>query len=126
MVAERVELALLEDTFVPASGLQPPFSNRISSIAERTGGTLLFDVRVFNDAEVERIAAIGYAEIGTTIVILAKSGDMRCTAVIDSMMSDHIRALTAWAELPLPKQAATDHMHIVTLLLAALGDRQDR
>lgn len=120
MVAEQVELALLEDTFVPADGLQPPFSSRMSSIAQRTGGTLLFDVRIFDDADVERLAAIGYDEIGIAIVTLAKSGAVDCATSIGSSMSEHVGALTAWARLPLSQQAATDHMQTATLLMAAL------
>lgn len=119
MVAEQIELALLEDTFVPAEGLQPPFSSRMSSIAQRTGGTLLFDVRIFDDADVERLAAIGYDEIGIAIVTLAKSGAIDCATSVGSSMSEH-GALTAWARLPLPQQAATDHMQTATLLMAAL------
>ena len=120
MVAEQVELALLEDTFVPADGLRPPVSSRMSSIAQRTGGTLLFDVRVFDDADVERLAAIGYDGIGTAIVTLAKSGAVECVTSIGSSMSEHVGVLTAWARLPLPEQAATDHTHTATLLMAAM------
>jgi hypothetical protein len=120
MVAEQVELALLEDTFVPADGLQPPFSSRMSSIAQRTGGTLLFDVRVFDDADVERLAAIGYDGIGTAVVTLTRAGDVECATVIDPSMCEHIDVLTAWARLPLPEQAAADHMRTATLLMAAL------
>jgi hypothetical protein len=126
MVAEHVELALLEDTFVPADGLQPPFSSRISNIAQRTGGTLLFDVRVFDDAGVERLAAIGYDGIGTAVVTLAKSGEIECATVIDPSMSEHIGALTAWARLPLPEQAAADHMRSAMRLTAALRDGRGR
>ncbi|MBN9243470.1 MAG: hypothetical protein J0I98_11825 [Mesorhizobium sp.] len=120
MVAEQVELALLEDTFVPADGLRPPFSSRMSSIAQRTGGTLLFDVRVFGDADAERMAAIGYDDLGTALVVLAKSGDVRCAAVADPRMAEHIGALTVWARLPLPEQAAVDHTGTATVLLATL------
>jgi len=122
MVAEHVELALLEDTFVAVGGLLPPFSDRISSIAARTRGILLFDIRVFGDASVERIAAIAYGEIGTVIAAATRQGDIQCTAV-DDAASEYVCALTTWAEMPMPSRAATDYMGVAALLLATLRDK---
>ncbi len=122
MVAEYVELALLEDTFVPVVGLQPPFSDRISSVAARTGGTLLFDVRVFGDVSIERIAAIAYGDPGSVIATAMKCGEIKCTAVNDAAVSECICALTAWAEMPMSQRATTDYMAPAMLLLATLRD----
>ncbi|TIQ36904.1 MAG: hypothetical protein E5X48_08005 [Mesorhizobium sp.] len=111
---------MLEDTFAPVVGLQPPFSDRISNAAARTGGILLFDVRVFGDVSVERIAVIAYGELGSAIAAAMKCGEIKCVTVNDTAMSEHIDALAAWAEMPMPQRATTDYMGIAALLLAAL------
>jgi hypothetical protein len=120
MAAEHLELALLEDTFVPAVGLRPPFSDRILSAAARTGGTLLFDVRIFCDVSIERIAAIAYGEIGSVIAAAMKCGQIKCTSVNDAVLSECIGALAAWAEMPMSQQATMDYMEIAERLLATL------
>ncbi len=122
MVAEHVKLALLEDTFAAVDGLQPPFSDRISSIAARTRGILLFDVRVFGDASIERIAAIAYGEIGTVIAAATRQGEIQCAAV-DDAASEYICALTTWAEMPMARRATTDYMGVAALLLATLRNK---
>ncbi|CDX20582.1 conserved hypothetical protein [Mesorhizobium sp. ORS 3324] len=128
MIAEHVELALLEDTFVPIVGLQPPFSDRISSVAARTGGVLLFDVRVFDDASIERIAAIAYGEIGSVVAAAMKCGKIKCTTINDTVASECISALAAWAEMPISQRATTDYTGSAALLLLRLRNagRLDR
>lgn len=128
MVAEHIELALLEDSFLPLAGLQPPFSDRMANIAERTGGTLLFDVRIFGDTEVERIAAVGYGTIGTAVAVLTKSGAIECVTVNDRSMSETIDALAAWSRMPIPEQIVADYTATAARLLAALrrAGRLDR
>jgi hypothetical protein len=128
MVAEHIELALLEDSFLPLAGLQPPFSDRMASIAERTGGALLFDVRIFGDADVERIAAIGYGTIGTAIAILTKCSAIQCVTVNDRDMSETIDALVAWSQMPMPEQIVADYAETAARLLTALrgASRPDR
>jgi len=120
MVAEHVELALLEDTFLPVAGLQPPFSDRMARIAGRTGGSLMFDVRIFGDPAVERMAAIAYGAIGTAIAVLTKRGDIRCVAADDRSAAEHMDALAAWSRMPAAEQAAADYTETTRLLLAAL------
>jgi hypothetical protein len=122
MVAEHVELALLEDSFLPVTGLQPPFSDRMASIAERTGGALLFDVRIFGDTDVERIAAIAYGTIGTAIAVLMKGGAIKCLATGNRDVSDYLDALTAWSCMPMSEQIATDYTAIAGRLLAKLRE----
>jgi hypothetical protein len=122
MVAEHVELALLEDSFLPVAGLQPPFSDRMAGIAERTGGALLFDVRVFEDGGVERMAAIAYGTIGTAIAVLLKCGLIRCVAIDDHGVRECVDALTAWNRMPLSRQIATDYAGTAARLLARLRE----
>lgn len=122
MVAEHVELALLEDSFLPIAGLQPPFSDRMTNIAERTGGLLLFDIRIFNDVEVERMAAIVYGTIGTAIAVLMKRGGIKCVTVNDRRVSGYVEALAAWSRMPMSEQAAADYAGTATRMLAILRE----
>jgi hypothetical protein len=120
MVAEHIELALLEDSFLPVAGLQPPFCDRMAGIAERTGGALLFDVRIFGDTDVERIAAVGYGTIGTAVALLTKCGTIKCAAANDPRISEAIDALAAWSRMPMSEQIVVDYAETAAHLLAAL------
>jgi hypothetical protein len=120
MVAEHVELALLEDSFLPVAGLQPPFSDRMAGVAERTGGILLFDIRIFGDSDVERMAAIGYGAIGTAIAMLMKCGAIRCAALNDRSVAECMDTLTAWNRMPMSEQITTDCAGTAARLLARL------
>lgn len=71
MKPQEVELVLLEQSLANGSGMNRPFSDRVSDVAEKTDGLVLFDVRVDDDALFQRIAAIGFDEDGT-VAILSK------------------------------------------------------
>lgn len=120
MVAEHIELALLEDSFLPVAGLQLPFCDRMASIAERTGGMILFDVRIFGDRDVERMAAVAYGTIGTAVAMLTKGGAIGCAAVNDRTVSQCIDALAAWNRMPMADQIMADYSDVAARLLATL------
>jgi hypothetical protein len=122
MVAEYIELALLEDSFLSVAGLQPPFSDRMASIAERTGGAILFDVRVFADNDIERIAAIAYGPIGTAVAILTKGETIKCVAINDRTVSECMDELAAWSCMAMPEQIITDYAGAAAHLLARLRE----
>ncbi|WP_407046114.1 hypothetical protein [Mesorhizobium abyssinicae] len=119
MVAGHVELALFEQTFVNPNGLHRPFPDRVADAAEKTGGSVLFDVRVDGDVEVQRMAAIGYGATGTAIIVMQKSGELRCASV-NGDMRFLVEELTAWYASPLHEQAHVDYHGTAIILLAKL------
>lgn len=60
MVAEHVELALFEQSLANIEGLNRPFGDRVADAAEKTAGSVLFDVRFDGDACVQRMAALDH------------------------------------------------------------------
>nr|WP_246750130.1 hypothetical protein [Mesorhizobium caraganae] len=77
-VAEHVELALFEQSLGDREGIHQPFGDRVADAAEKTAGSVLFDVRVDGDICVQRMAAIGYAETGTAIIVMEKRTTEMC------------------------------------------------
>lgn len=119
MVAGHVELALFEQTFANPNGIQPPFSDRVADAAEKTEGSVLFDVRVDGDADVQRMAAIGYGATGIAIVVMEKSGELRCASV-NGDTAALVAELAAWNASPLSEQAHVDYHGTAVTLLAKL------
>lgn len=81
MVAAHVELALFEQSLGDREGVHQPFGDRVADAAEKTAGSVLFDVRVDGDICIQRMAAIGYGETGTAIIVMEKSGQLRCASI---------------------------------------------
>ncbi|MFD1983340.1 hypothetical protein ACFSOZ_11745 [Mesorhizobium newzealandense] len=119
MVAEHVELALFEQSFGNREGLHQPFGDRVADAAEKTAGAVLFDVRVDGDICVQRMAGIGYGETGTAIIVMEKSGQLRC-ASINGDTALLVAELAAWDASPLSEQARGDHRGTAIILLARL------
>ncbi|MCA0056593.1 MULTISPECIES: hypothetical protein [unclassified Mesorhizobium] len=119
MVAEHVELALFEQSLGNIEGLNRPFCDRVADAAEKTEGSVLFDVRVDGDTWVQRIAAIGYGVIGTAIIVMGKNGQLRCASV-DGDTALLVSELAAWNASPLGEQAKIDQRGAANILLATL------
>ncbi|TPJ48399.1 hypothetical protein [Mesorhizobium sp. ORM16] len=119
MVAEHVELALFEQSLGNIEGLNRPFCDRVADAAEKTEGSVLFDVRVDGDTWVQRIAAIGYGVIGTAIIVMGKNGQLRCASV-DGDIALLVAELAAWNASPLGEQAKIDQRGAANILLATL------
>ncbi|QND69739.1 hypothetical protein BPNPMPFG_007387 (plasmid) [Mesorhizobium sp. AR07] len=119
MVAEHVELALFEQSLGNIEGLNRPFCDRVADAAEKTAGSVLFDVRVDGDTWVQRMAAIGYGETGTAIIVMEKNGHLRC-ASINGDTALLVAELAAWNASPLSEQARLDHSGTASILLAKL------
>nr|WP_244750057.1 hypothetical protein [Mesorhizobium sp. L-2-11] len=116
MVAEHVELALFEQSL---EGLHRPFCDRVADAAEKTAGSVLFDVRVDDDVCVQRMAAIGYGVTGTAIIVMEKNGQLRCASVSqDTALL--VAELAAWDASPLSEKARVDHRGTAIMLLARL------
>src|SRR5205823_5153625 len=66
MKAEYVELVLFEQSL---ARMNRTFSDRVGDVAEKTGGSVLFDIRIDGDARIQRMAAIGYSANGTVAIM---------------------------------------------------------
>ncbi|AMY00708.1 hypothetical protein [Mesorhizobium ciceri] len=119
MVAAHVELALFEQSLGVREGVHPPFGDRVADAAQKTAGSVLFDVRVDGDICVQRMAAIGYAESGTAIIVMDKSGRLD-GASINGDTALLVAELAAWYASPLSEQARVDYRGTATILLAKL------
>ncbi|RRH92182.1 hypothetical protein EH240_31265 [Mesorhizobium tamadayense] len=119
MVAEHVELALFEQSLGNIEGLNRPFCDRVADAAEKTAGSLLFDVRVDGDAGVQRMAAIGWGATGTAIIVMGKNGQLRC-ASINGDTAPLVAELAAWNASPLSEQARVDYCGTASILLERL------
>ncbi|QKD04262.1 hypothetical protein [Mesorhizobium loti] len=116
MKPQEVELVLLEQSLANGSGMNRPFSDRVSDVAEKTSGVVLFDVRVDGDARVRRMAAVGHGGNGTVAIVMDKFGVLTSAPMVGS--DDLIAELTAWNSLPMAEQARVSYRDLVASLLA--------
>jgi hypothetical protein len=119
MVAEHVELALFEQSLGNPDGIHRPFRDRVTDAAEKTAGSVLFDVRVDGDIYVQRMAAIGYGATGTAIIVVEKNGQLRC-ASISGDTAPLVAESAAWDASPPSAQAQIDPLGTAAILLAKL------
>lgn len=127
MMAEYVELALLEQSLANTGGIQRPFSDRVDDVAEKTGGSVLFDIRVDGDTRIRRMAAIGYGATGTVAIMMDKEGQLS-SAPINPDNDFLVAKLTAWNSLPMAEQVSASYRGTASILLAKLrkSGRVDR
>ncbi|MGX8012779.1 hypothetical protein ACVDG8_029340 [Mesorhizobium sp. ORM8.1] len=119
MVARHVEMVLFEQSIANADGIQRPFPDRVQDAAEKTAGSVLFDVRVDGDVEIQRMAAIGYADAEAAIIVLEKNGQLRCASV-NGDASLLVADLAAWESSPLRERVLSDFRGTAIILLAKL------
>jgi hypothetical protein len=119
MKAEYVELVLLEQSLADTGGMNRPFSDRVSDVAEKTDGVVLFDIRVDGDARVSRMAAVGYGVSGTVAITMDKYGQLS-SAPINGENDALVAELTAWSLLPMAEQVSVDYRGAAAMLLAGL------
>ncbi|QKC85365.1 hypothetical protein [Mesorhizobium sp. NZP2077] len=119
MKAEYAELVLLEQSLACAEGMGRPFSDRVGDVAEKTGGSILFDIRVDGDIQIQRFAAIGWGGGGTVVILMGKDGQLGI-ASIDEDNNHLVAELTAWNSLPMPEQVGVSYSGAAASLLAKL------
>lgn len=119
MVAGHVEMVLFEQSIASADGIQRPFSDRMLDAAEKTAGSVLFDVRLEGDATVQRMAAIGYGDADAAIVVLERDGQLRCASV-NGEDSALVSVLAAWESSPLSEHVCAEYRDTATVLLTKL------
>jgi len=118
MKAEYVELVLLEQSLSYADGLNQSFSNRVSDVSEKTGGSVLFDVRVDSDVSIQRMAAIGYGTDGTVVIVMRKDGHLLSAPVNENDFL--IGEMSAWNSLSMADQVRVSYSATVATLLERL------
>ncbi len=124
MVAQHVEMVLFEQSIANADGIQRPFSDRVADAAEKTAGSVLFDVRVDGDTHIQRMAAIGYGLTGTAIILMEKDGQLRCASV-NGDTALLVAELAAWESSLLSEHARVEYRGTATVLLANLRSSGD-
>ncbi|WP_244494058.1 MULTISPECIES: hypothetical protein [Mesorhizobium] len=120
MGAQYVDLVLLEQSLADTGGLNRPFSDRVGDIAQKTAGSVLFDVRVDGDPGIQRIAAIGYGAEGVVAVVMDRDGGL-ASAPVDGGSYALIAELSAWCALPMAEQISASYLEAATKLLAELA-----
>lgn len=116
MQAEYVELVLLEQAL---ASMNRPFSDRVADVAEKTGGSVLFDIRVDDDTRIQRMAAIGYGANGTIAIMMDKKGQLS-SAPVNEGDDVLVAELTAWCSLPMAEQVCVSYRDAAARLLANL------
>lgn len=119
MVAEHVEMVLFEQSLGNGDGMHLPFGDRVADAAEKTAGSVLFNVRVDGDTHIQRMAAIGYGVTGTAIVVMEKNGELRCASV-NGETAVLVAELAAWEASPLSEHARVEYRATAAMLLAKL------
>lgn len=120
MGAQYVDLVLLEQSLADTGGLNRPFSDRVTDIAQKTAGSVLFDVRVYDNPGIQRIAAIGYGVDGIVAIVMARDGGLASVPVAEGSCV-LIAELTAWYALPMAEQINTSYLEAGTKLLAEIA-----
>lgn len=119
MGAQYVDLVLLEQSLADIGGLNRPFSDRVADIAQKTAGSVLFDVRIYDNPGIQRIAAIGYGADGVVAVVMARDGGLASVPVNGGSYA-LIAELIAWCALPMAEQISTSYLEAATKLLAEI------
>ena len=110
MGAQYVDLVLLEQSRADTGGLNRPFSDRVADIAQKTAGSVLFDVRVYDNPGIQRIAAIGYGADGVVVAIVMGTDGALASVPVDGGSGALIAELSAWYALPMTEQISVSHV----------------
>jgi hypothetical protein len=91
----------------------------VGDAAEKTGGSVLFDIRVDGDTRIQRVAAIGFGANGTVAIMMDKDGQLSSAPVNGN--NDHLVAeLAVWSSLPMAEQVCVSYRGAAAILLAEL------
>jgi hypothetical protein len=118
MNARYVELVLFEQSLSTVDGITRPFWDRVQDAAEKTAGSVLFDVRVDGDQQFQRIAAIGYGAGVTVAIVMGRDGHL-VSATLDGC-DDLITEIAAWCSLSMVEQSSISYSGAAARLLAKL------
>ncbi|WP_095205110.1 hypothetical protein [Mesorhizobium carmichaelinearum] len=108
MLVYELDLMVFRMAVETVRSLSLSVTEKAAAIAASSRGILLFEVRVYGDAEVQRVAAIRYQGEQTGVLALDKSGLVIRHCIINSAFSHFIAPLEAWCGMPLSMQAKVD------------------
>ncbi|MGX7877257.1 hypothetical protein ACVDG5_035710 [Mesorhizobium sp. ORM6] len=120
MASDELDWAIFQMAVESVRSLSLSFNERAAEIAARSQGTLVFDVRVEGDPEVQRIAAIRYRSERTGVVALDRQGVVTHYCMVNGTFSDLMAPLENWTSMPLSMQAKIDVTALAGLFLDAL------
>ncbi|ADV14658.1 hypothetical protein Mesau_05614 [Mesorhizobium australicum WSM2073] len=120
MASQELDWAIFQMAVESVRSLTSSFSERAAEIAARSQGTLVFDVRVDDDPQVQRIAAIRYRGEQTGVVALDRQGLLTHYCMVNDTFSDLMAPLENWTSIPLSAQAKIDVTVDAGFFLAAL------
>ncbi|MEV8645026.1 hypothetical protein AB0V79_28070 [Mesorhizobium ciceri] len=120
MASDELDWAIFQMAVESVRSLSLSFNERAVEIAARSQGTLVFDVRVYGDAQVQRVAAIRYRAERTGVVALDRQGLVTHYCMVNSTFADLMAPLENWTSLPLAMQAKIDVTVHAGLFLGAL------
>ena len=93
----------------------------MSASAAKTDGQILFNVRVENRADVQRVAAIASKSVqAATLLLLNRAGTSIKVYDVPAESYPDLASVVLWANQPLPSQAATGGSVDVASLLERL------
>ncbi|WP_245261332.1 hypothetical protein [Mesorhizobium sp. L103C131B0] len=109
---------MFEQSLSTVDGITRPFWDRVQDAAEKTAGSVLFDVRVDGDQQFQRIAAIGYGAGVTVAIVMGRDGHL-VSATLDGC-DDLITEIAAWCSLSMVEQSSISYSGAAARLLAKL------
>ena len=126
MGTRQLESVLIEMIVATADFPTSSFEAVVSASAAKTDGQILFNVRVEDRADVQRIAAIASKSVqAATLLLLDHSGTSIEVCDVPAESYPALASVLLWANQPLPSQAATGGSIDVISLLETVSRRRD-
>jgi hypothetical protein len=123
----QLESVLIEMIVATADLPASSFEDVVSASAARTDGQILFNVRVEDREDVQRIAAIASKSVQTaTLLLLDRSGTSIKVCDVPAESYPALASVLLWANQPLSSQAATDGSIEIVSLLETVMAHADR
>lgn len=122
MAADELDAIVFRMAVESVLALPLGFTEKVAEIATRSHGVLLFDLRIDDDVELQRIAAIRYPSEQAGVLALDKRGVVTNHCLVNGSFSSFIAPLEDWNALPLPMQARTSIAGQTSLFIGALRD----
>ena len=120
MAADEMDAFLFGIAVNDAGSTDISFEQRISTIADRSAGVVICNVRLDSDPHYQRIAVIRLPSGGIGVVALGKDGLSVGSCTANGAFSSFLEPLAEWYQLPLRYQAVSDIRGHVSLFAAAL------
>lgn len=120
MAADEMDTFLFGIAVHDAGSKDMSFEQRVSTVADRSIGTVICNVRLDGDPQYQRIAVVRFPGGGIGVLGLGKDGLTVGSCTANGAFSSFIQPLAQWYCLPLRDQAVTDIRGHVSLFAAAL------